>query len=225
MEERLNVARSSRFPLYKQLMWHAAAFYAECMEVLLPEGLAFLSCKNTLFLLIPLPLYLQGELQHMQLTFPTAIIFRFFNCKTLDWTTLTMVFWVDFWVMNCRIIKSPLLGFSWVLHCKCIRWRRWPQLKWKKHEVWQMWYACKLCLLHACLGTSSIHSPELWRLHVVAGAVAMTSWEREGLPSLLSALRSWSNCGRGSANIPASIKDPAGIPPSWQWRERILGQL
>ena len=38
MEERLNVAQSSRFPLYKQLMWHAAAFYTDCLEVELPEG-------------------------------------------------------------------------------------------------------------------------------------------------------------------------------------------
>ena len=38
MEERLNVPQSSRFPLYKQLMWHAAAFYADCLEAPLPAG-------------------------------------------------------------------------------------------------------------------------------------------------------------------------------------------
>lgn len=38
MEERLQVPQSSRFPLYRQLMWHAAAFYSECLEADLPVG-------------------------------------------------------------------------------------------------------------------------------------------------------------------------------------------
>ncbi len=43
MEERLNVPQSSRFPLYKQLMWHAAAFYTACLEAELSDGESALS--------------------------------------------------------------------------------------------------------------------------------------------------------------------------------------
>lgn len=32
MEERLGVPPSARFPLYRQLMWHAASFYAAALE-------------------------------------------------------------------------------------------------------------------------------------------------------------------------------------------------
>ena len=32
MEERLGVAHSSRFPLYRPLMWHAAAHYASVLK-------------------------------------------------------------------------------------------------------------------------------------------------------------------------------------------------
>lgn len=42
------------------------------------------------------------------------------------------------------------------------------------------------------------------------GPEQITSWERRGLPALLTALKQWSNCGRTNASIPASIQDPAG---------------
>lgn len=38
MEERLKVPQNSRFPLYRQLMWHAAQYYTDCLEADLPEG-------------------------------------------------------------------------------------------------------------------------------------------------------------------------------------------
>ena len=38
MEERLKVPQNSRFPLYRQLMWHAAQYYTDCLNADLPEG-------------------------------------------------------------------------------------------------------------------------------------------------------------------------------------------
>jgi len=38
MEQRLGVPQSSRFPLYRQLMWHAAAFYLANWDANRPTG-------------------------------------------------------------------------------------------------------------------------------------------------------------------------------------------